>query len=112
MQLCLDDIQRLEKLGYPRKAFVRIKDGLFTLRNRDGACFFLDAESRSCKVYASRPEGCKFYPIIYSMDTGNPIIDREECHKAKTVTDNEVKIATPRLARLIKRVLEDSPRKR
>jgi Fe-S-cluster containining protein len=112
MQLSLDDIQRLERLGYTSSEFVRIKDGFYTLKNRNGACFFFDTESSSCRVYVSRPDGCRFYPIIYSMDDGHPIIDGEECHRATTITEHELRTTTPKLARFIKRVLRDSPGKR
>jgi hypothetical protein len=111
MQLSLDDILRLEKLGYARKDFARIKNGFYTLKNRDGACFFFDAEPRNCRVYADRPEGCKYYPIIYSLDDRRPITDNDECHRACTVTEQELKASAPKLARLIKRILQNSPKK-
>jgi hypothetical protein len=111
MQLSLDDIRRLEKLGYDRRAFVGITDGFYTLRNRNGACFFFNLESRSCRVYASRPEGCRYYPIIYSLDKGCPVIDDGECHRASTVTEHELKMTTPKLTRLISRILRYYPRK-
>jgi hypothetical protein len=111
MQLSLDDILRLEKLGYARKDFVRVKNGFYTLKNRDGVCFFFDAKPRSCSVYANRPDGCKYYPIIYSLDEKRPIADNDECHRASTVTRQELKANAPKLARLIKRILEDSPKK-
>ncbi len=111
MQLSLSDILRLEKLGYFRRDFARIEDGLYTLRNHDGACFFFDTQSRSCKVYSDRPEGCKYYPIIYSLDENRSITDSEECHRASTITERELRASAPNLARLVKRILRDSPGK-
>jgi len=111
MQLSLDDILRLEKLGYAKKEFVRVKDGFYTLRNQDGACFFFDVEQRSCRAYAGRPSGCRYYPIIYSLDERRPITDSKECHRASTVTEHELKASAPKLATLIKKILRDSPKR-
>ncbi len=111
MQLSLNDIRRLEKLGYDRGDFTIIKDGFYTLKNRKGACYFFDTKSRCCKAYAKRPLGCRYYPIVYSLDKNQPIIDEEECHKASTITEHELKTTAPKLARLIRRIIKDSPKK-
>jgi Fe-S-cluster containining protein len=112
MQLSLSDIRRLEKPGYNRGEFTIIKNGLYTMKNRRGACYFFDTKSKRCKVYPRRPEGCRYYPIVYSLDKKQPIIDEEECHKASTITEHELKTASPKLARLIRRIIRDSPKRR
>jgi hypothetical protein len=48
---------------------------------------------------------------VYSLDKKQPIIDEEECHKASTITEHELKATAPKLARLIKRIIKDSPKK-
>jgi Fe-S-cluster containining protein len=107
MQLSSRDIERLERLGYASRDFTTTRRGFRTLRNVDGVCYFYDAENKSCKVYEKRPEGCRYYPVMYCLDEGKPIIDEETCNKTYTITKGELKKITPRLTRLIKRILED-----
>jgi Fe-S-cluster containining protein len=111
MQLSLNDIRRLEKLGYERGEFTIIKDGFYTMKNRKGACCFFDKKSKCCRVYAKRPEGCRYYPMMYSLYEKQPIIDEKECHNASTITEHELKATTPRLVRLIERIVKDSPKR-
>jgi Fe-S-cluster containining protein len=88
--------------------FTKTREGFRTLRNVNGVCYFYDTERKSCKVYEKRPEGCRYYPVMYCLDEGKPIIDEETCNKAYTITKAELKKITPRLTRLVMRILEDS----
>lgn len=111
MQLSVQDIKRLERLGYNRKEFTIMKKGFRSLRNLNDVCFFFDPESKHCKVYANRPEGCRFYPIVYSLSDKKPIIDNEVCRNTSTITISELERASPDLTRLIKRIIEESRRR-
>ena len=103
MQLSSQDIKRLERLGYTGRDFTTTRRGFRTLKNVNGACYFYDAKNKSCKVYKKRPEGCRYYPIMYYLDDGNPIIDEETCNKAHTITKEEIDIIMGRaFARLMK----------
>jgi len=67
MILCIEDVKRIESLGFHRNFFVRVKGGLMVLRNMDGHCVFLDVKTGKCKIYPYRPLGCRLYPIVYNV---------------------------------------------
>ena len=73
MTLSEDDITRIEKLGYQIEAFLEEKDGFMTLKNVDKKCIFL--KNNVCSIYESRPQGCRFYPLIYDFETDDFTID-------------------------------------
>jgi Fe-S-cluster containining protein len=108
MQLSSQDVKRLERLGYTSRNFTTLKKGFLTLKNVGGVCFFFNTKSNSCNVYANRPEGCRYYPVIYSLDDKKPTIDEAVCDKASTITKEELGKITPKLTKLIRRILNDS----
>jgi len=108
MQLSSQDIKRLERLGYRGRNFTAKRKDFRTLKNVNGVCYFFDIKSKSCKAYANRPEGCRYYPVIYCLDEGKPIIDEEVCDKASTVTKEELKRITPKITKLIKRIMNET----
>lgn len=108
MQLSSQDIRRLEKLGYSGEDFTTTRKGFRTLKNVCGVCYFFDPNTNKCRAYQNRPEGCRYYPIIYNLDKGKPELDEEYCEKARTVTGDEMKKIAPRLTRLIKRIIKES----
>ena len=55
-------------------------DGLFQLRNVNGNCVFFDPTTGLCKIYDVRPEGCRFYPLIYDIDEKLCVLD-QDCPK-------------------------------
>ncbi len=57
---------------------VKINENYFQLKNIDGHCFFLDDKSKKCNIYAYRPRGCGFYPLIFDYDRDKCILD-EDC---------------------------------
>jgi len=52
-------------------------DGLFQLKNVDGHCVFFDPTTKLCKIYEVRPQGCRFYPLIYDSDKRLCVLDQE-----------------------------------
>ena len=52
-------------------------DGLFQLKNADGYCVFFHPTTKLCKIYAVRPQGCRFYPLIYDSDKKICVLDQE-----------------------------------
>ncbi|NVM35896.1 MAG: YkgJ family cysteine cluster protein [Candidatus Lokiarchaeota archaeon] len=50
----------------------------FQLKNIEGHCKFLDLFSKKCKIYEFRPQGCRFYPLIYDINKKKCIPD-EDC---------------------------------
>ncbi|MCK4896020.1 MAG: YkgJ family cysteine cluster protein, partial [Candidatus Heimdallarchaeota archaeon] len=66
MTLSEEDITRIEKLGYKIEEFLEEKDGFMALRNIDNHCIFL--KNKMCSIYEIRPQGCRFYPLIYDIN--------------------------------------------
>jgi Fe-S-cluster containining protein len=75
MLLSDEDVRRIEKLGFNRSYFVHGDDGWLVLNNTDRKCVFHDGEK--CKIYESRPEGCKFYPVIFNDDSERVELDTD-----------------------------------
>jgi len=74
MPLTVEDMERLDASGYSDYWVER--DGFAVLRNIDGRCFFL--KDGRCSIYSQRPEGCRYYPAVYSMEKERAELD-DEC---------------------------------
>jgi len=44
------------------------KDGFWQLRNVEKYCYFFYKKTKLCSIYSFRPEGCRYYPLIYLED--------------------------------------------
>lgn len=73
MPLTEKDITRISELGFNIEEFLEEKDGFMVLRNIDNKCFFL--KNGRCTIYENRPEGCRYYPLIYDLETDEFVID-------------------------------------
>lgn len=51
------------------------KNGFFQLKNIKDHCTFLEPLSKKCKIYEYRPQGCRFYPLIFDFQEKNCIFD-------------------------------------
>jgi len=61
-----------------REDFVKkSSDGYSELKNIKGHCVFLQKDTKQCKIYEFRPQGCGFYPIIYDFDQLKCIYDKD-----------------------------------
>ena len=74
MMLTESDIKRIESLGY--EDFYLEKDGFLVLRNVDGKCIFL-GDDGLCKIYDDRPEGCRYYPLVFDISSETVIRDSD-----------------------------------
>jgi Fe-S-cluster containining protein len=71
-------ILKTSKTNLKKKEFVFLNDGgYYQLKNLNGHCVFLDPTLKLCKIYNNRPQGCRFYPMIYDIDNKRCIIDKE-----------------------------------
>jgi len=104
MLLSREDIERIKKLGYSETDFVEEYLGFFQLKNIDGHCVFYDPETTLCKIYNERPQGCRFYPIIYDLDNEQCIVDNY-CPSASTVSKEDIETVCPRLRQFVKRLM-------
>lgn len=79
MSISMKDIDEILK-NYPKKLnrndfAMDISKNHFQLKNVDGHCFFFNVKNKLCKIYEYRPQGCRFYPIIFDNDIKNCIYD-------------------------------------
>jgi Fe-S-cluster containining protein len=103
MPLTEEDIERIERLGYPRDYFVVVgEDGIPRLRNVDGHCVFLDVETGRCKIYPYRPLGCRLYPLVYVPGVGVTVDD--ECPKARTIPRSVIERYARYVVELVKKI--------
>ena len=102
MLLSSEDVRRLVKLGYPVNSFAICQDGYLFLRNIDGHCVFFDPERQICKIYSSRPSGCRIYPVIYDEDEG--IKTDKICISRETVKEKELKNKGKQVIRLLEKI--------
>ncbi|MFW9808275.1 MAG: YkgJ family cysteine cluster protein [Candidatus Thorarchaeota archaeon] len=101
MTLTREDAERIEELGYDRNEFlVRVMAGFCELKNIEGVCYFYDTETKECRIYEHRPEGCRYYPIIYDARRKKCIIDRD-CPSGETVTREEVRKVCHKVRKLV-----------
>ncbi|XES77594.1 MAG: YkgJ family cysteine cluster protein [Candidatus Bathyarchaeia archaeon] len=111
MLLCSADIARLEKQGYSKASFVRFdQEGYALLRNRQGHCVFYNPQACRCDVYASRPFGCRVYPVI--LDEGNRVIVDAICHAQETISEEEKARRGEVVRKLLEQIDEEAARRR
>lgn len=63
----------LKEIDFVKKSI----DGFFQLKNINGYCIFFDSTTNLCKIYEVRPQGCRFYPLIYDSDKKLCVFDRD-----------------------------------
>ena len=79
MILSSRDVDRIKKSA-PKNLLItnfvrKTEDGLYQLKNKDGYCVFFDVKTKLCKIYAIKPQGCSFYPLIYDSDKKYCVLD-------------------------------------
>lgn len=95
------DAQRIDALGYSRDEYlVRAKDGFCELKNVNGFCYFYDPETKHCRIYEHRPDGCRYYPIVYHAKKSKCITDMD-CPSRETVSREEIRKVCHRVKKLI-----------
>ena len=73
----------LNEINFVKKSV----EGFFQLKNINGCCIFFDSTTNLCKIYAVRPQGCRFYPLIYDSDKNICVFDRD-CPKPELFYPN------------------------
>ena len=68
-----NDPKNLRVINFVKKTV----EGLFQLKNVDGYCVFFDSITKLCKIYEIRPQGCRFYPLIYDSDKELCVLDKD-----------------------------------
>ncbi len=105
MMLSSEDVQVIIDCGYRKIDFCFVDEEGFTrLKNINGVCFFL--RDNKCIIYSSRPQGCKFYPIIFDLDKNNAIVD-PDCPLAKSISSKIASTFNNDLKKLIRKIIEE-----
>ena len=103
--LSLRDIEKIEKLGYKKNDFCfRDEDGFYKLRNVNDECYFL--EKNRCQIYGNRPQGCRFYPIVFDLDENKAVLD-DECPLISTISNKTLQNFTKDLKKFINNLLRE-----
>ncbi|MFX1233406.1 MAG: YkgJ family cysteine cluster protein [Promethearchaeota archaeon] len=85
MLLSEQDIRLIEEklLNITRNDFTELNErGMHQLKNKNSHCVFLDNSSKMCTIYKIRPQGCRFYPIVYDYNKKVCLYDRD-CPRVK-----------------------------
>lgn len=108
MTLTHEDAKRITALGYSKSDYlVRVTAGFCELKNVDGHCFFYDSDSMMCKIYEARPDGCRWYPVIYDARKRKCIVD-DECPAAATVARDRVRKVSHKVRRLVESLRQEA----
>ncbi len=108
MTLTKKDVERIERRGYERKQFiVKSEDGFCELRNIEGHCFFYNPTSKSCMIYAERPEGCRYYPIVYDVRKRKCTVDKD-CPSRDTMTRSETRKVCHKVRHLVETLIQEA----
>jgi len=84
-------------------SFVRFdKEGYALLRNRQGCCVFYNTAELRCDVYATRPSGCRVYPVIFDEDKG--VVIDQICHAQASISEEEKAKRGKRVINLLKKI--------
>ncbi|MEM2142729.1 MAG: YkgJ family cysteine cluster protein [Candidatus Thorarchaeota archaeon] len=108
MTLTREDVIRICSLGYDREYYAfRASDGFIQLRNVEGHCFFYDVGTGLCKIYESRPEGCRYYPVIYDARKRRCVVD-QECPSACTVDRTDIRGVCHKVRRAVEQMIREA----
>ncbi len=103
MLLSIEDINRLEGLGYRKEFFVLFdEEGYARLRNLDNRCVFYDVDHQRCTVYNCRPLGCRLYPVIYDEQKG--IVLDSICRSRGHLNEKQIARKGRKVLRLLDRI--------
>ena len=91
----------VDMVGEP-DSFVELREGrrLLVLRQRDGACRFLDANN-SCGQYPARPRDCRAFPFDFGPEPERRLnlLPLSGCEYAEDADNDEAVLATEDAAR-------------
>jgi Fe-S-cluster containining protein len=65
----------------------------YQLKNKQGHCVFLEPSLKICKIYEHRPQGCRFYPLIFDSNRIECKLD-EDCPRTSLFYKNKERLMT------------------
>ncbi|MFW9990483.1 MAG: YkgJ family cysteine cluster protein [Candidatus Odinarchaeota archaeon] len=110
MPLTVKDVMRISGItGLPVESFTSIRGGMTVLKNtRENdrcQCFFLDTNSH-CSIYRIRPQGCRYYPVIWDLD--NRIAVLHEYCPYREDFKTQVQQVSERVRKLVLKLLKEA----
>jgi Fe-S-cluster containining protein len=86
MPLSEIDIQRILKkiptMMSSENFVFKDKEGIMRLKNKNDHCVFFNPKAGLCTIYKVRPQGCRFYPLVYDSEIKSCILD-EDCPRPR-----------------------------
>ena len=77
-----------------KKEFAFMKNNKqYQLKNKNGHCIFFDPSLKTCRIYEYRPQGCKFYPLIFDLNHNICKFD-EDCPRTILFYKDKEKLKT------------------
>jgi len=70
-------INSIPNKSYTDYFIFKKSNGYYQLKNIEDHCIFFDLTSKSCKIYKYRPQGCRFYPLIYDFQSEECVFDKD-----------------------------------
>jgi len=105
MMLSQKDIENITSLEHNQDDFCFLDiDGYYKLRNIDGQCFFL--KDNKCIIYSHRPQGCRFYPIIFDQNQNKAILD-DDCPLINTIQNKTILNFNKDLQKFISKLIKE-----
>ncbi|MFW9944354.1 MAG: YkgJ family cysteine cluster protein [Candidatus Sifarchaeia archaeon] len=108
MTVTREDVKRINALGYAKQDYlIKGPAGFCELKNIDGFCFFYDSDYMTCRIYDERPDGCRWYPVIYDAKKRKCMADTE-CPAAATVTRDRIRKVNHRVRALVETLKQEA----
>ncbi|NHJ48158.1 MAG: YkgJ family cysteine cluster protein [Asgard group archaeon] len=105
MMLSQKDIDEITKLGYDKNDFCILVDGFYQLKNIDDQCYFL--QNNQCQIYSHRPQGCRYYPIIFDIEFNKAILD-DLCPLIGSINEKTVSNFSNELRKFANKLLREN----
>ncbi|MDF1538848.1 MAG: YkgJ family cysteine cluster protein [Candidatus Thorarchaeota archaeon] len=110
MTLTKKDAERIDALGYKRLEYlIKGSDNFCELRNIDGHCFFYDPETKLCKIYEARPDGCRYYPVVYNARKRKCVLD-DDCPLREKVSRQEMRKVCHKVKKNVETLMMEAQR--
>ncbi|MHA2603484.1 MAG: YkgJ family cysteine cluster protein [Candidatus Thorarchaeota archaeon SMTZ1-83] len=108
MTITRKDAKRINALGYSTSDYSHRVIGSFSeLKNVDGHCYFYDPASKECKIYEARPEGCRWYPVVYHY-TKRKCLGDDVCPASPNLTRTEIRNVCHKVRRLVEELRREA----
>ena len=108
MTITREDAERINALGYSTTDYShKVDDGFCELRNVDGHCYFYDPSSKECRIYDARPEGCRWFPIVYHYKKRKCLGD-DDCPASLTLTRTDIRKVCHKVKALVEELRREA----